>query len=91
MIDFVSTASCVSKKHTNAFVPRWRGDHTVNVQHTHRGVEDVFRQGDVVIGHDAWDPSSVLSSPQDAVEVWKVQEDVITFLCPVAQFPVSHL
>lgn len=44
-----------------------------------------------MIGHNARDPSSVLGSPQDAVEVWKVQEDVITFLCPVAQFPVPHL
>lgn len=62
-----------------------------NVRHTHRVVEDVFWQGDVVIGYDARDPSSFLSPPQDAVEVWKVQEDVVTFLCPVAQFPVSHL
>lgn len=73
------------------FVSQWRAEQTVKVQHTHRSVQDVLRQGDVVIRHDARDPSPVLRSPQDTVQVGKVQEDVITFLCPVAQFPVSHL
>lgn len=73
------------------FVPQWRDENTLNVQQSHRAVEDVLRQGDVVIRHDARDPSSFLRSPQDAVEVGKVQEDVISFFRPVAQFPVSHL
>lgn len=44
-----------------------------------------------MIGHDTRDPASVLGSPQDAVEVWEVLENVVTFFGPVAQSPVPHL
>lgn len=58
---------------------------------THRAIEGVFWEGDVMIGHYTRDPSSVIGSPQDAVEVWEVLEDVITLFSPVAQCPVPHL
>lgn len=60
------------------------------MQQTHRGVEDVFRQGDVMIGYVARYPASFLGSPQDAVEVGEILEDVVTLFSPMAQFPVSH-
>lgn len=58
---------------------------------THRAVEGVVWEGDVMVGHYARYPASVLGSPQDAVEVWEILENVITFFSPVAQCPVSHL
>lgn len=45
----------------------------------------------MVIGHNTGNPTSVLSSPQNAVEIWEILEDVITLFSPVAQGPVSHL
>ena len=44
-----------------------------------------------MVGHQTRDPASVLGSPQDAVEVGEVLEDVVTFFSPVAQSPVPHL
>lgn len=51
---------------------------------THRSIEEVFWQGDVMVGDDARDPASVLGSPQYAVEIWEILEDVVTFFSPVA-------
>lgn len=61
------------------------------VKQTHRAVEGVLWEGDVMIGHYTRDPASVLGSPQDAVEVREILEDVVTFFSPVAQRPVPHL
>ena len=60
-------------------------------QNSYRAIEEVFRYGYVVIGYDARDPSSVLRPPENTVEIWKILEDVISLLSPVAKGPVSHL
>lgn len=58
---------------------------------THRAVEEVLWKRDVMVWDDARDPASVLGPPQDAVKIWEVLEDVITFFSPVTQSPVPHL
>lgn len=58
---------------------------------THRAVEGVFRERDVMVGHDTRNPASVFSTPQDGVQVGEVLEYVVTFFGPMAEAPVSHL
>lgn len=57
---------------------------------THRAIEKVLRDGNVVIGNNPWHPSPVLRTPQDTVQIWEILENVVSLLCPVAQSPVSH-
>lgn len=97
MMAFVSVASCGSRKQRGVWMPVlyvemqkwlslwWHGEKA------YRAIKEVFWEGDVMIGHETRDPSSVLSSPQDAVEVWEVLKDVVTLFSPVTQCPVPHL
>lgn len=68
-----------------------RNNNNVSSPNTHRAIEEVLWEWDVVIGYNAWDPAPVLCPPQNTVEVREVLEDIVSLLSPVAQTPVPHL
>lgn len=56
----------------------------------YRAIQEVLGYGDMVVWHTVGNQAPVFCTPQDAVKVRKVLENVVTFLSPVTQCPVSH-